>query len=128
MCGIAGLIGPIHSAARDAADKMIAACHHRGPDDGGLETHPFADRALVLAQRRLSIIDLSPAGHQPMTHPQTGDQITFNGEIYNFAELRRELEAAGSTFIGHSDTEVMLHALSLWGESAIKRLHGMFAF
>jgi asparagine synthase (glutamine-hydrolysing) len=107
---------------------MVAAQIHRGPDDSGEEVVPFGSGFLGLGHRRLSIIDLSPAGHQPMVHPQTGDQIVFNGEIYNFQRLRRELLDAGETFVGHSDTEVLLHGLSRWGAEYIKRLHGMFAF
>jgi asparagine synthase (glutamine-hydrolysing) len=84
---------------------------------------------LGLGHRRLSIIDLSPAGHQPMVNPATGDQVIFNGEIYNFESLRKDLIAAGETsFRGHSDTEVLLYGLSRWGPEFVKRLHGMFAF
>jgi asparagine synthase (glutamine-hydrolysing) len=128
MCGISGLIAPSESVARDALARMDCAQKHRGPDDKGQSLLPFGDRFLGLGHRRLSIIDLSPLGHQPMIHPITGDQITFNGEIYNFQDLRRELESAGERFRGHSDTEVMLHALALWGPDAVRRFHGMFAF
>ena len=107
---------------------MVNAQIHRGPDDVGEEHLPFKDRFLGLGHRRLSIQDLSAAGHQPMVHPVTGDRIIFNGEIYNFRELRRELEAQGEEFTGHSDTEVMLHALSRWGVEAVKRFQGMYAF
>src|SRR5205085_6182832 len=78
--------------------------------------------------RRLSILDLSAAGHQPMVHPHTGDVLVFNGEIYNFRALRRELETLGETFAGHGDTEVLLHALSRWYTGALPRLRGMYAF
>src|SRR5215212_6984657 len=98
---------------------MSNAQTHRGPDDCGESILPFGSKSLGLAHRRLSIIDLSCAGHQPMVHPRTGDQIIFNGEIYNFAVLRRELLDAGETFAGHGDTEVLLHALSLHGPAVI---------
>src|SRR5437763_10242137 len=128
MCGIAGLIAPSETVVREALHRMDCALVHRGPDDSGQSILPFGDRFLGFEHRRLSIIDLSPLGHQPMTHPQSGDQITFNGEIYNFQVLRKELESLGETFRGHSDTEVMLHAISRWGPDAIRRFEGMFAF
>lgn len=129
MCGIAGVISPTEAAARSTLPAMTGAIRHRGPDDDGLEYAPFGAAAtLALGHRRLSIIDLSCAGHQPMTHPRTGDWLIFNGEIYNFATLRAELEAAGEQFVGHSDTEVLLHALAKHGPDVIRRLHGMFAF
>jgi asparagine synthase (glutamine-hydrolysing) len=107
---------------------MVACQSHRGPDDAGETYHRFGDRVLGIGHRRLSIIDLSPAGHQPMVHPQTGDQIVFNGEIYNFQLIRQELLNAGERFAGHSDTEALLHGLARWGPDWIKRLQGMFAF
>jgi len=88
----------------------------------------MGDRLLGLAHTRLSIIDLSPAGHQPMIHPATGDRLIFNGEIYNFAALGAELRGRGVQFRGHSDSEVLLHALVEWGPACIARLQGMFAF
>lgn len=128
MCGIAGLIHPDPSQVVQALERMNRSQTHRGPDDCGVSSLPFDGATLGLAQTRLSIIDVSACGHQPMVHPQTGDQLIFNGEIYNFQELRRELEQQGSHFIGHSDTEVLLHALTRWGPDCIRRLHGMFAF
>lgn len=107
---------------------MIACQAHRGPDDSGAEYLDAGQHALGMGFVRLSILDLSPAGHQPMHHPTNGDVITFNGEIYNFAVLRRELEAEGIAFRGHSDTEVLLHALARHGPSVISRLEGMYAF
>src|SRR5204863_3349269 len=80
-----------------------------------------------LGHRRLSILDLSCAGHQPMVHPKTGDQIVFNGEIYNFPKIGKQLESEGETFVGHSDTEVLLHGLSRWGPDFLRRLQGMYA-
>src|SRR5881227_3011572 len=133
MCGIAGLIAPADkdALARTALAAMVAAEAHRGPDDSGYEFLPFgpgASRLVGLGHRRLSIIDLSCAGHQPMVNPQTGDRIVFNGEIYNFNVIRKDLEAEGAKFIGHSDTEVLLHALSRWGPACLARLQGMYAF
>lgn len=107
---------------------MVAAQIHRGPDDSGETYQPFGSLVLGLGHRRLSIIDISCAGHQPMVHPRTGDQIVFNGEIYNFQLIRQELLSAGEQFAGHSDTEVLLHGLARWGPDYIKRLQGMFAF
>jgi asparagine synthase (glutamine-hydrolysing) len=130
MCGIAGILAEKEHVVRDALAPMAACMAHRGPDSAAESYLPFgADRFLGLAHRRLAIIDLSPAGHQPMIHPVTGDQIIFNGEIYNFQILRDELLALGETFRGHSDTEVMLHALTRFGPAdVIRRFQGMFAF
>ena len=115
---------------------MMRAMVHRGPDDEGYDEAPLeaarlADRDGPLCGfgfRRLSILDLSPAGHQPMTNPDTGDRLIFNGEIYNFRSLRAELECRGVRFRSSGDTEVLLRALSAWGEATLDRLDGMFAF
>lgn len=128
MCGIAGLIGTNRARLTEALQRMSVAMAHRGPSDEGASILPFGAITLGVAHRRLSILDLSQAGHQPMIHPHSGDQIVFNGEIYNFKELRRELEDAGEQFRGHSDTEVLLHGLARWGPDYIPRLQGMFAF
>ncbi|MCO6441860.1 MAG: asparagine synthase (glutamine-hydrolyzing) [Nitrococcus mobilis] len=117
---IRGPIGPY-------AERMAAALTHRGPDDAGLWEDATADMAL--SHRRLSIIDLSPEGHQPMASPCGRYVIVFNGEIYNFRALRRELAKLGCLFRGHSDTEVLLAAIVQWGlDNALRRLNGMFAF
>ena len=99
-------------------DRMMAAMAHRGPDDTGR----FVDAAagVAVGHNRLSIIDLSPGGHQPMVNPGNGDVLTFNGEIYNFRELRRELEAKGYRFRSQSDTEVLLHAFAAWGAECVQ--------
>src|SRR4051794_9892898 len=115
MCGIAGLISRQRQPIEPALAAMDAAQVHRGPNDSGTAVLPLGRRMLGLGQRRLSIIDLSCAGHQPMVHPETGDQLIYNGELYNFQDLRRELESHGAKFVGHSDTEVLLHALTRWG-------------
>jgi len=110
----------------------MRAMVHRGPDDEGYEELPLGEGenggALAgFGFRRLSILDLSPAGHQPMFNPATGDCLIFNGEIYNFRALKSQLENRGVVFRGSSDSEVLLHALSAWGEAAIEKLQGMFA-
>jgi asparagine synthase (glutamine-hydrolysing) len=128
MCGIAGIIGRDLERLAGSLGPMVAAQVHRGPDDGGDFVEPVGAVVLGLGQRRLSILDLSPEGHQPMVHPGTGDVLVYNGEIYNFQSLRKDLEARGETFRGHSDTEVLLHGLALDGESFVERLEGMYAF
>jgi asparagine synthase (glutamine-hydrolysing) len=123
MCGIAGIINGGNAELLGRMSDIIA---HRGPDDAGLEW--FADSSSGLAFRRLSIIDLSAAGHQPMSN-ETGDLwIVFNGEIYNYKELGEELAAKGVRFQSHSDTEILLYAYQYWGEECLHKLNGMFAF
>jgi asparagine synthase (glutamine-hydrolysing) len=129
MCGLAGLFTS-HAATeaelRDAACGMIGPIRHRGPDDDGIWTD--ASAGVALGFRRLAILDLSALGHQPMRSATGRFTIIFNGEVYNHAELRRELEAAGHRFRGHSDTETMLAAYEQWGvERATRRFVGMFA-
>ncbi len=132
MCGFAGFwrAGPVDpQAATRAGEAMAASLVHRGPDDQGLWLDAAA--GITLAHRRLSILDLSPEGHQPMLSSSGRLVIAFNGEIYNFGELRAELEASGHStpWRGHSDTEVMLAAFERWGvEAALERMVGMFAF
>ncbi|HYF48424.1 MAG TPA: asparagine synthase (glutamine-hydrolyzing) [Planctomycetota bacterium] len=131
MCGIAGYIDfERRSSSEDLIARVTAMTDRirlRGPDDSGAWAD--AEAGVVLGHRRLSIIDLSPLGHQPMASADERFQIVFNGEIYNFAELRRELEALGHKFRGHSDTEVMLAAFVQWGvHDSLKRFVGMFAF
>jgi asparagine synthase (glutamine-hydrolysing) len=131
MCGIVGILArdtQIPPAVLAQATRSLA---HRGPDDSGTvllkETQP-EPLEIGLGHRRLAILDLSPLGHQPMQDPVSGNWIVFNGEIYNFRELRKELEGAGIEFKSHSDTEVILAAYRVWGESCLTRLGGMFAF
>jgi asparagine synthase (glutamine-hydrolysing) len=123
MCGIAGLLAAAGEtdSLRMEASAMAACLAHRGPDDAGVE----AGRGWALALRRLAIQDTSRAGHQPMTR---GDlTLVYNGEVYNFPELRRELEGYGHSFRSRSDTEVVLAALERWGTAAFARFNGMFA-
>lgn len=128
MCGIAGIFTFGSSPTDDRATvcRMRDAMTHRGPDDSGLYQSP--DRRLVLAHRRLSIVDLSPAGHQPMTNEDGTIWITFNGEIYNHLELRTLLLARGHVFKTQSDTEAIVHAYEEFGVDCVSRLDGMFAF
>ena len=125
MCGICGIYGPYPRERLDHTIRvMTATIAHRGPDAAGIYT---SDR-IALGHRRLSILDLSPTGAQPMSLEPTGTTITYNGEVYNFAELRRELQAMGCVFRGRSDTEVLLHAYDAWGLDGLERLEGIFAF
>ena len=135
MCGIVGIFvfqkGNPSDPSRTVVDesllvRMRDTMTHRGPDSAGVWISP--DRAVGLAHRRLSIIDLSPAAHQPMSNEDGSIWITFNGEIYNHAALRTELERHGHRYRSHSDTESILHAYEQWGLSAVEHLDGMFAF
>ena len=129
MCGIAGLLGaPPGTDLKASAKRMADALAHRGPDDEGFWSD--ADNGLVLAHRRLSIVDLSPQGHQPMRSVSGDFVLAFNGEIYNFELLRADLTAAGKApaWRGHSDTEVLLASIEAWGlRGALERAVGMFA-
>lgn len=127
MCGIAGIVSSREGAASpERLVRMRDAMAHRGPDGEGLWHDP--DRRVGLAHRRLAIVDLSPAGAQPMATEDGALRIVYNGEIYNHLELRAELEKAGAHFRGRSDTEVILHGWRAWGERLCDRLVGMFAF
>jgi len=127
MCGIAGILGGGGQELDQTIELMTATLHHRGPDDGGRWRDPEA--GVALGHRRLSILDLSPLGRQPMLSRSGRFVITFNGEIYNFTELRQSLTERGHTFLGTSDTEVMLAGFEEWGvEATLPRLVGMFAF
>lgn len=128
MCGIAGVIGTDRDRVAEATRRMTDAQAHRGPDADGVEVHPFGDKWLGLGHRRLAILDLSPLGRQPMAHSPTGGRIVFNGEVFNFPTLRRELEAAGDRFISGSDTEMLLAGLARHGPGFVRRLEGMYAF
>lgn len=128
MCGIAGVVGFNRASVLETVSRMTCAQAHRGPDGEGIEVVDVGELTIGLGHRRLAILDLSPAGDQPMVHPGTGNALIFNGEIYNFQELRAELSALGELFFGHSDTEVLLCALNRWGASALQKLDGMYAF
>ncbi len=126
MCGIVGIVAP--DGRRDGAELLTTMrdeLRHRGPDDAGAWWSN--DRRVGLGHRRLAIIDLSPLGHQPMANRRGDLHITFNGEIYNYRELRQRLEGIGRSFATSSDTEVILEAYDAWGEEAFSALNGMFA-
>jgi asparagine synthase (glutamine-hydrolysing) len=126
MCGIAGKVNYLSGAPADA-EVIRAMCRllaHRGPDGEGV----YTDGHVGLGHRRLSIIDLSPAGSQPMSYADGSLVITFNGEIYNFLALRERLEREGYRFCSHTDTEVVLAAYQAWGLDFLQHLRGMFAF
>src|SRR5271155_4273800 len=124
MCGICGIIGFDNPQdAERIARSMNAAMTHRGPDAEGFLAAP----AVVAGSRRLSIIDL-PGGSQPVWNETETLAIVYNGEIYNFRELRAELEALGHRFRTRSDTEVVVHAYESWGDRCVERMNGMFAF
>jgi len=131
MCGIAGFVNPSHGLSRpeleELALKMIATLRHRGPDDQGVWADPST--GVSLGHRRLAIQDLSSEGHQPMQSADGRYILAYNGEIYNFHDIKSELERAGHTFRGHSDTEIMLAAFCEYGiRPAIEKFVGMFAF
>lgn len=128
MCGIVG--GWWHSQ-KDVSSTVYRALNkiqHRGPDDMGCQLYPLRESVVALGHARLSIIDLSLGGHQPMHSHDGRFAIVFNGEIYNYRELRSELQALGQTFFSNSDTEVLLSAWAQWGSACLPRLIGMFAF
>lgn len=126
MCGIAGFVygAGLPEVARSAVRRMIGLQRHRGPDGEGF----FDDHGVSLGHCRLAILDLTDAGHQPMSDETGRYWITYNGEIYNYRELAEELRSGGYRFIGSSDTEVLLAAFHKWGTKCLDRLRGMFAF
>jgi asparagine synthase (glutamine-hydrolysing) len=125
MCGLFGALSfNDNPVSADHAGSMSARVAQRGPDDSG----EFFDGPVMLGHRRLAIIDLSPAGHQPMHDSSQRYTIVFNGTIYNYPELREILIARGYQFNSHSDTEVIINAYACWGEACVEQLHGMFAF
>ena len=130
MCGIAGFIdgSAVRSSDLDTvAGSMTGSLQHRGPDDAGVWAD--SEAGVAFGHRRLSIVDLSAAGHQPMVSHDGCYVITFNGEVYGYAALRAELQARGVSFIGHSDTEVLIESIAAFGvEATVPRLIGMFAF
>ena len=126
MCGISGVV---NCGDRETLARMTHVQSHRGPDDSGIWERKFPDGSYIgLGSRRLAILDLSAGGHMPMCNEDRTVWITYNGEVYNFAELRRELEAKGHQFASHTDTEVVLHLYEQEGPNCVKRLNGMFAF
>jgi asparagine synthase (glutamine-hydrolysing) len=124
VCGICGIIDFDHPGELDIVKRMMAELQHRGPDAEGA----FADKGVALGFRRLAILDLSPAGNQPFASADGRLQLVHNGEIYNYRELRRELEAKGHVFRTATDTEVILAAYVEWGQRCVERFNGMWAF
>src|ERR1700704_868077 len=130
MCGIAGFVNWQGQVGAEALTAASCAISHRGPDDAGLQIISMRNGVgrVGLANRRLAILDLSSAGHQPLTDSATGNWIAYNGEVFNFHELRERLEGQGVQFSSHSDTEVILKAYVAYGENCLEHLRGMFAF
>jgi asparagine synthase (glutamine-hydrolysing) len=126
MCGISGFIDFSHSSTESILQSMTNALQHRGPDGEGIHFEHVQKYQLGLGHRRLSIIDLKDTGKQPMHYKHLS--ITFNGEIYNFKEIKHDLEQLGHIFFSHSDTEVILQAFEVWGIECIQKFIGMFAF
>jgi asparagine synthase (glutamine-hydrolysing) len=126
MCGLAGYVVSPDASGVDLAG-MVRALSHRGPDDEGQAEFRLADARVGFGHRRLSILDLSAAGHQPMTLPDGSLTLVFNGEIYNHPDLRRELTARGHRFVGSSDTETLLHWLHEFGPTGLPKVEGMYS-
>jgi asparagine synthase (glutamine-hydrolysing) len=127
MCGIAGALA-LHEMQLPRLEPMLAAMAHRGPDGDGVWTQTLDAGTVRLGHRRLSIIDLTEAASQPMADVDGRYELVFNGEIYNYVELRAELQALGARFQSSSDSEVILEAYKLWGAQCLSRFNGMFAF
>ena len=141
MCGIAGVIdfsrardSRLHLSpegllsGRDVVERMVARLRHRGPDACGIELVGGDPSAVSLGHARLAILDLSPAGRQPMCDAETGNWITCNGEVYNYRELRQVLSSSPTPWTSRTDTEVVLRAYARWGKDCLDHLDGMFAF
>ena len=127
MCGIAGIISK-QPISQNTSVKMIRTLKHRGPDGEGVSIYKTAKAHIMLSQRRLAIIDLSPLGKQPMEDVEKTCSVVFNGEIYNYKNLRQDLEKKGIIFKSHSDTEVILEGYKKYGIAIVEKLEGMFAF
>src|SRR5215831_9751946 len=131
MCGIFGIVAREAAIPAGVLERGTQSLAHRGPDDSGtilLRDSSDGFTEIGLGNRRLAILDLSALAHQPMQDQETGNWIVYNGEIYNFREVRHELQAAGIFFATQCDTEVLLKAYAQWGESCLSRFRGMFAF
>ena len=130
MCGIFGIVACNSGIPDGVLERGTQSLAHRGPDDSGtiVLRDSTANAEIGLGNRRLAILDLSPLGHQPMHDAETGNWIVYNGEIYNFRNVRDELQEAGTSFVSHSDTEVLLKAYARWGAECLAKFRGMFAF
>jgi asparagine synthase (glutamine-hydrolysing) len=125
MCGLTGFIDYSKNNCKDTLSNMVGALQHRGPNDQGAKLYYDKNASVALGQTRLSIIDISIQGHQPMEYKNLS--IVFNGEIYNYKEIKERLLSLGHTFISNSDTEVVLHAFDEWGDKCVDEFIGMFA-
>ena len=131
MCGIFGIVARNARIPDGVLERGTQSLAHRGPDDSGtilLRDSAIDSVEIGLGNRRLAILDLSPLAHQPMHDAETGNWIVYNGEIYNFRDIREELQKTGTNFVSHSDTEVVLKAYARWGEDCLAKFRGMFAF
>ena len=123
MCGFAGFVGSVDDREQVLVNMMNTIIH-RGPDSEG----KYVDEDAALGFRRLSIIDLSSVGDQPLYNEDKSMVLVFNGEIYNYQELKKELQDAGHTFVSNTDSETLIHGYEEWGESLVERLRGMLPF
>ena len=123
MCGFTGFVGSVDNKEQ-VLENMMNTIIHRGPDSSGT----YLDENVALGFRRLSIIDIGTIGDQPLYNEDKSLVLTFNGEIYNYPELREELINAGHTFVTHTDSETLIHGYEEWGEKLVERLRGMYAF
>ena len=123
MCGFAGFVGEVENREQ-VLENMMDTIVHRGPDSSG----KFVEEDAALGFRRLSIIDLSADGDQPLYNEDKSKVLVFNGEIYNYRELKEELAAAGHVFVSNTDSETLIHGYEQWGEKLVERLRGMYAF
>src|ERR1700684_3700414 len=131
MCGIVGILVQGGRLAPGLIERATQSLAHRGPNDSGtivLRESVPEEIEIGLGNRRLAILDLSPLGHQPMHDPASGNWIVYNGEVYNFREVRARLEQAGQRFNSLSDTEVILKASAHWGDNCLQEFRGMFVF
>jgi asparagine synthase (glutamine-hydrolysing) len=131
MCGIFGIVAHQARVPTNVLERATQSLAHRGPDDSGtviLQDSVPEPVEIGLGNRRLAILDLSPLAHQPMHDSETGNWIVYNGELYNFRDVRKELEQEGTRFVSNSDTEVLLKAYARWGEQCLLKFRGMFAF
>jgi asparagine synthase (glutamine-hydrolysing) len=131
MCGIVGILARNAAVVPEMLEQATASLAHRGPDDSGTFILPATGNhpgEIGLGNRRLAVLDLSPLGHQPMQDPETGNWIVYNGEIYNFRDVRKKLQSTGINFKSDSDTEVLLKAYGHWGQQCLQEFRGMFSF
>jgi asparagine synthase (glutamine-hydrolysing) len=125
VCGFLSLLGPTTAEALDKVGRALETLHHRGPDDQGIVSR---DSTVILGHKRLSILDLSEHGRQPMTLPDRDLWLAYNGEVYNYVELRKDLRVRGHHFVSDGDSEVILRAYAEWGPDCVSRFNGMWAF